>query len=107
MGRFQASDLRQQRGGVVVLKGTGTLVASKSGIPWLCGAGNPGMASPGMGDVLSGIIAGLLGQGLSTEMAAVVGVAVHAQAGDRAAAGGERGLLASDLLGALRNCVNP
>ena len=56
---------------------------------------------------LAGIIAGLLGQGLPTALAAVVGVAVHANAGDRAAADGERGLAAGDLLAELRACVNP
>jgi hydroxyethylthiazole kinase-like uncharacterized protein yjeF len=106
--RHQAvTDLRQLRGGVTVLKGAGTLVVHKERTPWLCGAGNPGMAAPGMGDVLTGVIAGLLAQGLPAESAAVVGVAVHAKAGDRAALGGERGMTASDLLAELRACVNP
>ena len=65
------------------------------------------MAAPGMGDVLTGIIAALLAQGLSLDDAAAVGVAAHAQAGDRAARGGERGLMASDLLAELRHVVNP
>ena len=56
---------------------------------------------------LTGVIAGLLTQGLTPEMAAVAGVAVHAEAGDRAARGGERGMTASDLLVELRACVNP
>lgn len=99
--------LEQQCGGVVVLKGAGTLTTAAVGAPWLCTAGNPGMAAPGMGDVLSGIIAALLAQGLPLEAAAVMGVEVHARAGDRAAAGGERGLLASDLLLELRGIVNP
>ena len=100
-------DLRGRYGGVAVLKGSGTLVSASSGVPWLCSAGNPGMAAPGMGDVLTGIIAALLAQGLAPEDAATVGVAVHAGAGDLAAAGGERGLMASDLLGELRNAINP
>ena len=100
-------DLRGRYGGVVVLKGSGTLVSASSGVPWLCSAGNPGMAAPGMGDVLTGIVAALLAQGLAPEDAAAVGVAVHARAGDLAAAGGERGLMASDLLGELRNAINP
>jgi NAD(P)H-hydrate epimerase len=99
--------LEQQYGGVVVLKGAGSLTSAADGPPWLCTAGNPGMAAPGMGDVLSGIIAALLAQGLSAEAAAAVGVEVHARAGDRAAAGGERGLLASDLLAELRRVINP
>ena len=100
-------DLRGRYGGVAVLKGSGTLVSASSGVPWLCSAGNPGMAAPGMGDVLTGIVAALLAQGLALEDAAAVGVAVHARAGDLAAAGGERGLMASDLLGELRSAINP
>ena len=80
---------------------------SKKKIPWLCTGGNPGMASPGMGDVLTGIIAALLAQGLGKEAAAVVGVEVHARAGDRAAKAGERGTIASDLIVELRRVVNP
>ena len=64
------------------------------------------MASPGMGDVLTGIIASLLGQGHAREMAAVLGVQIHANAGDSAARNGQRGLLASDLIMELRNWVN-
>ncbi len=60
-----------------------------------------------MGDVLTGIIAGLRAQNLSAELAAVVGVQVHALAGDAAAAGGERGLIASDLIAQIRAGVNP
>jgi NAD(P)H-hydrate epimerase len=65
------------------------------------------MATAGMGDVLTGIIAALMAQGLAPEAAAAVGVEVHARAGDRAATGGERGLLATDLLAELRGIVNP
>ncbi|MBT6210238.1 MAG: NAD(P)H-hydrate dehydratase [Woeseia sp.] len=93
--------------GVVVLKGAGTLVSSAAGAPWICSAGNPGMAAPGMGDALTGIVAALCAQGLSLEMAAIVGVQIHAEAGDAAAAQGERGLLVTDLLAALRAIVNP
>jgi NAD(P)H-hydrate epimerase len=105
--REALTDLRGRYGGVAVLKGSGTLVSSSAAVPWLCTAGNPGMAAPGMGDVLTGIIAALLAQGLKPEDAAAVGVAVHAQAGDLAASKGERGLLASDLLEQLRYVVNP
>jgi NAD(P)H-hydrate epimerase len=97
--------LRERYGGTVVLKGAGSLVASD--IPWLCCHGNPGMGVGGMGDVLTGIIAGLRAQGLSSEAAARHGVLAHALAGDRAAAAGERGLLPSDLLAELRQIVNP
>ena len=99
--------LRERYGGVVVLKGAGSLISSESGAPWLSTAGNPGMATAGMGDVLTGVIAGLMAQGLGIEDAAALGVAVHAEAGDRAAAGGERGLLATDLSAEIRSIVNP
>ncbi|MDH3439248.1 MAG: NAD(P)H-hydrate dehydratase [Gammaproteobacteria bacterium] len=98
--------IAEKFGGTVVLKGSGTLVSSKRGQPWLCSAGNPGMASPGMGDALTGIIAALRAQKLSSELAAVAGVQVHARAGDAAASTGERGLLASDLIGEIRSWVN-
>ena len=100
-------ELRERFGGVAVLKGSGTLASSGSGPAWLCTAGNPGMAAPGMGDVLTGIIAALRAQGLSAEDAAAVGVTAHARAGDRAARAGERGVLASDLLAELRRVINP
>jgi NAD(P)H-hydrate epimerase len=94
-------------GGTVVLKGSGSLVSASDGPSWLCTAGNPGMAAAGMGDVLTGVIAGLRAQGLSSEMAAVAGVDIHARAGDAAAEKGQRGLMASDLLQELRAWVNP
>jgi ADP-dependent NAD(P)H-hydrate dehydratase / NAD(P)H-hydrate epimerase len=94
-------------GGVVVLKGAGTLVVDDSDPPHICDRGNPGMASPGMGDVLTGVIAGILAQGASIKDAARTGVFVHAMAGDMAAHRGERGLLASDLFNYLSTCVNP
>ena len=76
-------------------------------MPYICTAGNPGMAAPGMGDILTGVIAALLAQGLPMERAATVGVELHAEAGDTAAQKGERGMLASDLLAALRGAANP
>ena len=94
-------------GGTAVLKGAGTLISAESGLPFICTGGNPGMAAPGMGDVLTGIIAALMAQGLSAADSASVGVELHARAGDAAAAEGERGMLASDLLAALRQVVNP
>jgi len=99
--------LEERYGGIVVLKGAGSLVSSASGVPWLCTSGNPGMAAPGMGDVLTGIVAALLAQGLSPEQAAATAVEIHAQGGDKAAEAGERGLLASDLLSELRGLINP
>ncbi len=90
-----------------VLKGAGSLVHEKDGPVWVCDGGNPGMASGGMGDVLTGIIAGLMAQGAPPEDAARAGVCLHAAAGDAVAAGGERGLLASDLFGPLRTLLDP
>jgi len=93
-------------GGTVVLKGAGTLVGTKGRIPALCERGNPGMASAGTGDVLTGAIAGILAQCRDPWLAARVGVLVHAMAGDAAARTGERGLIASDIARELHNCVN-
>lgn len=93
-------------GGTVVLKGAGTLIGHAGDVPALCEHGNPGMASPGMGDVLTGVIAGLLGQCRDPRRAARAGVLAHALAGDAAARGGQRGLLAGDVIGELRRCVN-
>jgi len=105
--RGALANIAARYGGTVVLKGSGSLVTAAAGPSWLCTAGNPGMAAPGMGDVLTGIIAALRAQGLSAEMAAVAGVNIHARAGDAAAVSGQRGLLASDLLQELRDWVNP
>jgi len=98
--------LRQKYGGTVILKGSRSLVSSHDGPDWLCSGGNPGMASPGMGDVLTGVVVAMRAQGLAAERAAVVAVDIHAQAGDAAAVAGQRGLLASDLLQELRVWVN-
>ena len=65
------------------------------------------MAAPGRGDVLTGIIAALMAQGLEAEQAACVGVQAHALAGDIASEAGERGLIASDLLAELRAVLTP
>jgi len=83
---------------IVVLKGHATVVASYDGSVYLNDTGNPGMASGGFGDVLTGMIAGLLGQKLALFDAARLGVYLHGLAGDVAAQErGEVGLLASDL----------
>jgi len=106
--RFQAVERLQQRyGGVVVLKGAGTLIRDDSKRPLAVSSdGNPGMASGGMGDVLTGIIAGLLAQGFGPSDAAEMGVCLHGAAADRAAQQGERGLLASDLMSEIRPLLN-
>lgn len=102
-----AQEIARRYGGVCVLKGAGTLVAAGHAPPWVCDRGNPGMATAGSGDVLTGIIAALLAAGCAPEQAAAGGVLVHARAGDRAALAGERGLIAGDLIAELRHCVNP
>jgi NAD(P)H-hydrate epimerase len=92
------------------LKGSGTVIVDDKGNVSICSAGNPGMASGGMGDVLTGVIAGLLAQrislGLDSGDVARLGVCLHASAGDNAAAAGERGLLASDLMPWIRKLLN-
>ena len=105
--RFAAArELARRCGAVVVLKGAGSLIADPDGRLDVCPWGNPGMASGGMGDLLTGIVAGLLAQGCSAWQAACLGTGLHARAGDRAAQQGERGLLASDLLAHLRALGN-
>ncbi len=105
--RFDAvTEIQRRFGGVALLKGAGTLVHGPDGVPSVCTGGNPGMASGGMGDVLTGVIAGLLAQGFRHLDSARAGAQVHAAAADRAAREGERGLLATDLLVHLRQLVN-
>jgi len=106
--RFAAvTALNQQYGGVAVLKGAGTLINSGDGLVSVCKNGNPGMATAGMGDGLSGVIAALIAQGMPLADAAVAGVCVHASAGDRAALRGERGMTAGDVIAELRSVMNP
>ncbi|MFW2373064.1 MAG: NAD(P)H-hydrate dehydratase [Gammaproteobacteria bacterium] len=106
--RFSACELiQQQYGGTVVLKGAGSLINSSQTPVKVCAYGNPGMASAGMGDVLSGLIGALIAQGLPLAVAAELAVLVHASAGDRAAESGQRGLLASDLFDSIRSLLNP
>ncbi len=113
-------ELHARYGAITVLKGAGSLVASGTGgAPeiFICERGNPGMASAGMGDVLTGVIAGVRAQVADSALAARVGVLVHALAGDAAAhsssggrvdgRSGQRGLLAGDVLAELRGCINP
>jgi len=105
--RFAAArELAARFDAVVVLKGAGSLVADPNGRLDVCPWGNPGMASGGMGDLLTGIVAAMLAQGCDAWQAARLGVGLHARAGDLAACEGERGLLASDLLLPLRRLGN-
>lgn len=99
--------LQQQFGGTVLLKGQHSLIAGPKQQLARLNCGNPGMASGGMGDVLSGIIAALLAQGLSSFDAAAVGGWLHGSAADQLSAErGERGLLATDILSPLQKLLN-
>lgn len=106
--RFQAvKDLHQRYGGIIVLKGSGTLIYNGEAPTRLSTWGNPGMGSGGMGDVLAGVIGGLLAQHFSLMDAACVGVTLHGMAADKAAEqDGERGMLAMDLMPHLRHLAN-
>lgn len=89
----------RETGAVVVLKGRQTLISDPALGTWVNPTGNPGMASGGSGDVLTGVIAALLAQGLEPPSAARMGVYVHGLAGDLAAATwGETSMAASDLV---------
>ncbi len=97
--------LQKKYGGVVVLKGAGTLVYDGKQCH-VAPVGNPGLASGGSGDVLGGIIAALIAQGMSNMDAASAGVVVHGVAADMAAKEGERGMLACDLFPFIRLLVD-
>lgn len=90
---------------MVVLKGAGTLIVDINSEVVICRQGNPGMASGGMGDVLTGVIAGLLAQGCALSEAAKQGVCLHAHAADISSEDGQRGLLASDLFPVMRRLL--
>ncbi|HFZ8994504.1 TPA: bifunctional ADP-dependent NAD(P)H-hydrate dehydratase/NAD(P)H-hydrate epimerase [Citrobacter freundii] len=105
---LSAHRLVKRYGGVVVLKGAGTIVAAENGASGIIDAGNAGMASGGMGDVLSGIIGALAGQNVSPYDAACAGCVAHGAAADvLAARNGTRGMLATDLFSTLQRIVNP
>ncbi|MBJ7222744.1 MULTISPECIES: bifunctional ADP-dependent NAD(P)H-hydrate dehydratase/NAD(P)H-hydrate epimerase [unclassified Brenneria] len=103
-----AQKLVKRYGGIVVLKGAGTVIADEQGQLAIADVGNPGMATGGMGDVLSGIIGGLLAQKLSLYDAACAGCVIHGAAADQLAVQrGTRGMLATDLMPVLSQYVNP
>jgi ADP-dependent NAD(P)H-hydrate dehydratase / NAD(P)H-hydrate epimerase len=103
-----AQAICQHYGGIVVLKGAGTVIVNEQGDIRIVATGNPGMATAGMGDVLSGVIAAMVGQQLSLFDAACAAVVAHGAAADHCAAeSGMRGLLASDLFLPLRRILNP
>lgn len=96
----RASELAEEHHLIVVLKGGHTAVCLPDGQIYFNATGNPGMATAGSGDVLTGMITGLLAQGLDPDQAAMAGVFLHGLAGDLAAADlGEHALVASDIIG--------
>lgn len=94
--------MTERYGGSVILKGAGTLVNSANGQLKLSRAGNPGMATAGSGDVLTGIVAALLAQQIESDYAVGGAVLLHAAAGDLAAEDGMIGMVAGDLIASLR-----
>jgi NAD(P)H-hydrate epimerase len=104
--RFAAvKEIQAQYGGICLLKGAGTLITDGDE-SFINTTGNPGMATAGMGDVLAGIIGGLVAQKMSLIEATTQGTYIHGLAADFAAKQGERGLLSSDLMPFIRKLVN-
>ena len=100
-------EIQARYGGVVVLKGPGTVVLDLNGNISICDHGNPGMATAGMGDVLSGLLGALIAQGLDVNDAVRLGVCLHAAAADTLTQKhGMRGLLATDLIAMVRAMIN-
>jgi hydroxyethylthiazole kinase-like uncharacterized protein yjeF len=100
--------LVERYGGVSVLKGRCTLIGAAGKLPYLIDRGNPGMATAGMGDVLTGLTAGIIAQFPNPmQTSAAAAAYAHAVAGDLAAARGQRGLIATDLFAELRSVLNP
>ena len=103
-------DLQSKFGGIAILKGAGTLIAYQQNQRQqldLCTHGNPGMGSGGMGDILSGVLGGLLAQGFSLIESARLGVCIHSYSADLVAENsGQRGMLATDLLPQIQALVN-
>lgn len=110
--RFAAvRQLRNIWGGACLLKGSGSLICGSDNSLQqisLCSEGNAGMATGGMGDVLSGIVGGLVAQGISLESSLCAGVCIHGEAADLSMqADGQRGMVATDLMPYIRELVNP
>lgn len=99
--------LKQQYGGVIVLKGSDTLIIDEADNLFMQKGGFAILATGGTGDVLAGLIGGLVAQGASLSHAAQIGVCVHANAGRLEQTMGNRGMLASELLLPIRMLLNP
>ena len=102
-----AQQFASESGVTLVFKGAPTVTGCPNGDVWINSTGNPGMATGGMGDVLTGIIAGLMAQGISSEKAATLAVYIHGLVADRVAeALGMHGLIASDVLKAVPQAIS-
>lgn len=106
--RFElATRYAQDWGVTLVLKGNKTVIADPTGNIYINTSGNPGMATAGSGDVLCGMITGLIAQGLKPQEAAVAGVYFHGRAGDFCKERkGERGIVAGDLIEAIPDIIS-
>ena len=102
---LSAERIAETYGGVCLLKGPGTVVAGLGRTTRVISGGNSGMATGGMGDLLTGIIVSLVGQGVKIFEAVVLGASIHNQAADHAKIYGLRGMLPSDLLPLIRGLV--
>jgi NAD(P)H-hydrate epimerase len=101
-----ASKLAQASGAIVILKGQGTVVAAPDGTAFINPTGNAGMATAGMGDALTGMVASFLAQGMDPRDASVAAVYIHGLAGDMAAAEHtERALITSDVIRCLGKAI--
>ena len=102
-----AEEFAQKYGVTLILKGAPTVISETKGKVWINSTGNPGMATAGMGDVLTGVIAGLMAQKVSSVKAATLGVYLHGLAGDIAAeTSGRHGLIASDVLRTIPQAIS-
>ncbi len=101
-----AQQFANEHGVTLVFKGAPTVIGTPNGEVWINSTGNPGMATGGMGDVLTGVIAGLMAQGVLSEQAGALGVYVHGLAGDIVSERlGTHGLIASDVLEAVPEAI--
>jgi len=103
-----ATRFARERGVFVILKGACTVIARPDGLAAICPTGNPGMATAGTGDVLTGMVGGLLAQGLAPWDAACAATYFHGLAGDLAAQHlGQAGMIASDLIRHIPHAISP